>query len=66
MDGSGVVLITLIVLVVNFSAAPSDNELARAIATIAEIFSFMLTKTVNIKDDATLMRFLINFNILGA
>ena len=66
MDGSGVVLITLIVLVVNFSTAPSDNELARAIATIAEIFSFMLTKTVNIKDDATLMRFLINFNILGA
>ena len=66
MDGSGVVLITLIVLVVNFSAAPSDNELARAIATIAEIFSFMLTKTVNIKDDATLMRFLINFNTLGA
>ena len=66
MDGSGVALITLIVLVVNFSAAPSDNELARAIATIAEIFSFMFTKTVNIKDDATLMRFLINFNILGA
>ena len=66
MDGSGVVLVTLIVLVVNFSAAPSDNELARAIATIAEIFSFMLTKSVNIKDDATLMRFLINFNILGA
>ena len=65
MDGSGVVLITLIVLVVNFSAAPSDNELARAIATIAEIFSFMVTESENIEDVTTLMRFLINFNMLA-
>jgi hypothetical protein len=54
------------VLVVNFSAAPIDTEEARAKATIAEIFSFMVTKSENIEDVATLMRFLINFNMLAA
>ncbi len=54
------------VLVVNFSAAPSDVELAIAKATIADNFSFMVTKSEHIEDDATLMRFLINFNILDA
>jgi len=41
IEGSGVVLMILIVLVVNFSAAPSEAELARAKAMIADIFNFM-------------------------
>jgi hypothetical protein len=41
-EGSGVGLYTLMVPVVNFSAAPSDNtELARANATIADNLIFM-------------------------
>ena len=66
IDGSGVALYTLIVLVVNFSAAPSDAEKARAKTTIADNLSFMVTKSENIEDVATLMRFLINFNMLAA
>jgi hypothetical protein len=42
IEGSGVVLITLIVLVVNFSAAPIDTEEARAKATIADNLIFMV------------------------
>jgi hypothetical protein len=41
IEGSGVVLITLIVLVVIFSAAPIDAEEARAKTTIAVNFRFM-------------------------
>ena len=41
IEGSGVVLITLMVPVVIFSAAPSEAELARAKAMIADIFNFM-------------------------
>ncbi len=41
MDGSGVTLKTSTVLVVNFSAAPREAELARAKATIADNLSFI-------------------------
>ncbi len=64
-EGNGVALYTLMVLVVNFSAAPSDAEEARAIAMIVEIFSFMVRKSEHVEDVATLMRFLINFNMLA-
>ena len=66
MDGSGVVLITLMVPVVNFSAAPSDAEEAKARATIADSLSFIRSRSILIEDDATLMRFLMKFNVLGA
>ena len=41
IDGSGVVLITLIVPVLYFSAAPIDEEVARTKATIADNFNFI-------------------------
>ena len=50
--------------VVNFSAATSEAEEAKAKATIADNFSFMVAKSEHIEDDATLMRFLMKFNIL--
>ncbi len=53
MDGSGVTLTTSTVLVVNFSAAPSDAELASAKATIADNFSFMRS-IHTIEDDETI------------
>ncbi len=64
-EGNGVALYTLMVLVVNFSAAPSDAEEARAIAMIVDNLIFMVTNSEHIEDDATLMRFLINFNMLA-
>jgi len=41
IEGSGVVLITLMVPVVSFSAAPRDAELTRAKAKITVNLSFM-------------------------
>jgi hypothetical protein len=58
MDGRGVVLITLIILVVIFSAASSDAEVAMAKA--------MITKSEPIQEAKTVMVFLIKFNILCA
>ena len=65
IEGSGVVLTTLIVPVVNFSAAPSDAEVARARATIADSFNFMRFKSKRIEDVATLRKHRININTLG-
>jgi len=66
MDGRGVVLITLIILVVIFSAASSDAEVAKAKAMIADNFSFIFTKSKPIQEARTVMVFLIKFNILCA
>ena len=41
IDGRGVVLITLMVPVLNFSAAPIDEEVARIKAPIADHFNFI-------------------------
>jgi hypothetical protein len=56
IEGRGVVFTTLIVLVVNFSAAPSDTDETRAKATIADNLSFMKFISKRIKDDATLRK----------
>jgi hypothetical protein len=49
------VLKTSTVLVVNFSAAPSDAELARAKATTADNFSFMRS-IHTVEDDETIRK----------
>ncbi len=64
MEGSGVVLITLMVPVDNFSAAPRDAELARAKATIADNLSFINIKPDQVDDCETLSKLQINFNEL--
>jgi hypothetical protein len=56
IEGRGVVLITLIVPVDIFSAAPSDAEEANAKATIADNLSFIEFKSKQIVDDATLRK----------
>jgi hypothetical protein len=62
IEGSGVVLITVIVPVVIFSAAPSDTELAKANATIADNLIFMRQIPCVFEDVETLMKIRMNFN----
>jgi len=52
------------VLVVNFSAAPSDTEVASAKAMIADIFNFINIKPDQVEDYGTLSKFKIYFNEL--
>ncbi len=52
------------VLVVNFSAAKSNVELASTIATKADNLSFMEFMSIPIKVDATVIKLRMNFNVI--